>query len=333
MKALALLSGGLDSILSICILREQGIKIEAVCFISSFFDGKKAKKAARNLKIPLITVNITDQLLSLIKSPPHGFGKGANPCIDCHILMVKTAGVLMDKVGASFLISGEVLGERPKSQSRKALRIIDTESGWGDYLLRPLTAKNLTPTIPEKRGWVKRERLLGIKGRSRKAQLELARKFGIKDFPMPAGGCLLTDPNFSRRVKYILSTGRLNKNEIELLKIGRHFHLNHQARVIIGRCKEENIKIEQLSTPGDIILRVKKYKGPITLFRGNFALELFHRAASFTARYSDAPEDKEVEVEYWQVPEGEIKKIKVKAAGVEDIEKSRIEDAHEAFCL
>lgn len=325
MKALALLSGGLDSILPICILKEQKIDIEAVCFTSTFFDDSKAKRAAKNLKIPLTSMDITEELLCIVKSPPHGFGKGANPCIDCHILMIRTAGALMEKMGAKFLVSGEVLGERPKSQSRKALRIIDVESGWGDYLLRPLTAKNLPPTIPEKKGWVKREGLLGIKGRARGTQFEIARRFGIKDFPTPAGGCLLTDPNFSRRVKYLLSTGRLNINEVKLLKIGRHFHLNHQAKLVIGRCKEENLRLEKLATPGDFILKVKKYPGPTALFRGAFNSGLIYKAASFTVRYSDAPEGI-TEVDYYQVPEGRVKTVRVKSAAGEEMEKLRIEE-------
>ena len=327
MKALALFSGGLDSILSVCIMREQGIKVEGVCFTSLFFDAGKAQRASQHLKLPLTIIDITQELLSLIKSPPHGFGKGANPCIDCHILMIKTAGSLMKKKGANFLISGEVVGERPKSQSRKALKIVDEESGWGDYILRPLTAKNLPPTIPEKEGWVKREKLLGIKGRSRKIQLELARNLGIKYFPTPAGGCLLTDPNFSRRVKYIISTGKINQNEMELLKIGRHFHLNHGARVIIGRNKKENFKIKELSMPGDFIIIVEKYPGPMALFRGIFSYELIYKAASITARYSDAPKNKKVQVSYQQVPGGNVKKISVKSASDEDLDKLRIEES------
>ena len=329
MKALALLSGGLDSILSICIVKEQNINVEAVCFTSTFFDESKAQEAAKNVKIPLITIDITQELLSIIKSPPHGFGKGANPCIDCHLLMVKMAGALMKNTKTKFLINGDVLGERPKSQNKKALSIIDIKSGWGDYLLRPLTAKNLPPTVPEKKGWVKREKLMGIKGRSRKIQFELAKKFGIKNFPTPAGGCLLTDPNFSRRVKYILSTGKLNINEVELLKIGRHFRLNHQAKVIIGRNQKENSKIEELLTPGDFILKIKKYPGPTTLLRGIITSDLIYKAASLTARYSDAPENKMIEVEYYQIPEGKAKIITVivESADYEKTEKLRIEES------
>ena len=326
MKAIALFSGGLDSTLSACIIKEQGIDVEGVCFISCFFTDKKAKEAAARLKIPLISVDITEELISLIKSPPHGFGKGANPCIDCHILMLRKAGSLMKKRGANFLITGEVLGERPKSQNRWALMLIARESGWEDYLLRPLTAKNLPPTLPERLGWVKRDKLYGIKGRSRKAQIELARKFKIEQFPTPAGGCLLTDPNFSRRVKYLLKTGIVNPGEIELLKVGRHFHLNHHTRIVVGRKKEENSKIKELATPGDIILRVKGFPGPTTLIRGTIDEEIIYKAASITARYSDAP-GKTVDVEYHQIPGGEVRVIRVLPMDDGEIKKLRIEDS------
>ncbi|MBC7189491.1 tRNA 4-thiouridine(8) synthase ThiI [Candidatus Aerophobetes bacterium] len=326
MKALALFSGGLDSILSVCLIRQQKVEVEGVCFTSPFFNDAKAQKAAEFLKIPLFAVDITDKLLALVKSPPHGYGKGANPCIDCHILMIKTAGSLMEKRGADFLVSGEVLGERPKSQPRKALEIIDRESGLGDLLVRPLTAKNLPPTLPEREGWIDRDKLMGIKGRSRKIQLELAERFGVREFPTPSGGCLLTDPIFSRRIKFILSFGKLNLNEVELLKIGRHFRLNYKARVIIGRCKQENIQIERLATPGDIILKVKDYPGPTSLFRGMFSEELLMQAASLTARYSDAPREKEAVVKYFTYPTGKIQTIKVKSASEKEIENLRIEN-------
>jgi len=326
MKALALFSGGLDSILSVCLIKQQGIEVEAVCFTSLFFDAKKAEKASSDLNIPLLKVDITEKLLPIIKSPPHGFGKGVNPCIDCHILMFKTAKKLMEKRKAKFLISGEVLGERPKSQNRKALKIIDKETELEGYILRPLTAKNLPPTVPEIQGWVEREKLLGIKGRSRKVQFELAKKFGIKDFPPPAGGCLLTDPNFSKRMKYLISTARLNENEIELLKIGRHFCLDRGARLVVGRNKKENLKIEKLAMPGDFIIKTKEYPGPTGLFRGILSYEPLCQAASIVARYSDAPGNKEVEVSYQRVQDREEKTIKVKCAKEEEIENLRIEE-------
>ena len=321
MKALSLFSGGLDSILATKLLQLQGIEMEGVCFVSPFFDGKKAARAAENLKIFLYTVDIGEDLLSLLLSPPHGFGKGANPCVDCHILMVKKAASLMQKIGANFLVSGEVLGERPKSQSRWALNVVNEESGWGDYLLRPLTAKNLSPTFPEKKGWVKRDQLLGIKGRTRVVQLRLAEFLGISNFPTPAGGCLLTDPVFSKRVKDLLARGKLNLNEIELLKIGRHFRLEKTAKLIVARNKEENRKILQLATPGDFFLEVVGFPGPVALLRGEEHLIL--KAASVTSRYSDAPSTG-VKVKYCQFPHAEERYVEVNRAEDEELETLRI---------
>jgi len=260
-------------------------------------------------------------LLPLLLSPPHGFGKGANPCVDCHILMVKKAASLMQKIGAHFLVSGEVLGERPKSQSRWALKVVSEESGWGDYLLRPLTAKNLSPTFPEKKEWVKRDQLLGIKGRSRVVQLRLAESLGISNFPTPAGGCLLTDPVFSKRVKDLLAQGKLNLNEIELLKIGRHFRLEKTAKLIVARNKEENRKILELATPGDFFLEVAGFPGPVGLLRGEPHLIL--KAASVTSRYSDAPSTG-VKVKYYQFPHTEERYVEVNRAEDEELEALRI---------
>jgi len=314
MKALSLFSGGLDSSLAAKLIQKQGIEVEGVCFTSPFFGPEKAREAAQNLKVYLHTLDIGKDLLSLLKSPPHGFGKGANPCIDCHALMVKKAGSLMQKIGASFLISGEVLGERPKSQNRWALGIVGKESGWGDWLLRPLTAKNLAPTLPEREGWVKREGLLEIKGRSRKAQLKLAELLGIREFPTPAGGCLLTDPIFSRRIKDLLVRGKLNLNEIELLKIGRHFRLGERVKLIVGRNKEENRKILQLALTGDTCLQASDYAGPVGLLREE-ENEILLIAASIIISYSDAP-PVGGKVEYFKLPAR--KKEYLQAIPIED---------------
>ncbi|MCK4419774.1 tRNA 4-thiouridine(8) synthase ThiI [Candidatus Aerophobetes bacterium] len=314
MRALSLFSGGLDSTLAVKLIQKQGIEVEGVCFTSPFFTPEKAKKAAQNLKIYLHTIDISKDLLSLLRSPPHGFGKGANPCIDCHALMVKKAGSLMQKIGASFLISGEVLGERPKSQNRWALNIVEKESGWGDYLLRPLTAKNLAPTLPEREGWVKREKLLEIKGRSRQAQLKMAKLLGIREFPTPAGGCLLTDPILSRRIKDLLVRGKLNLNEIELLKVGRHFRLGDRVKLIVGRNEEENRKILQLALAGDTCLQASDYAGPVGLLREKED-EMLLIAASIIIRYSDAPLSGG-KVEHFKLPQR--KKEYLEAIPIED---------------
>lgn len=326
MKALSLFSGGLDSSLAVKIIQNQGIQIEGICFISPFFNAKKAEIAAHNLGIPLHIIDISTDLIVLLQSPVYGFGKGANPCIDCHILMVKKAGSLMQKIGASFLISGEILGEKPKSQNRWALGIVEGKSGWKDYLLRPLTAKNLSPTLPEREGWVKRENLLGIKGRIRPIQLEMARSLGIKNFPAPATGCLLTDPIFSKKIKHLLRGGKLSLNDIELLKIGRHFLVKEGMQLIVGRNKIENIMILQLAVEGDICLQVVDYPGPIGLLRKrDDGDEILLRAASITARYSGAPHAR-TRVEYFRLPQKEKRYIEVIPIKDEKLETLRMGD-------
>ncbi|MEA1964561.1 MAG: tRNA 4-thiouridine(8) synthase ThiI [Candidatus Aerophobetes bacterium] len=321
-KALSLFSGGLDSNLSTRFIQKQGIEVEGVCFTSPFFNAEKAEESAQELNIPLWTVDITRDIFCLLKFPPHGFGKGANPCIDCHLLMIKKAGSLMKEREASFLITGEVLGERPKSQNRAALNMIGKESGYGDYLLRPLTAKNLSPTLPEREGWVKRELLLGIKGRGRTTQLKLAQELNIKQYSSPAGGCLLTDPIFSRRIKNLLTRGRLSINEVELLKVGRHFCLGESTKLIVGRDEEENKKILQLALEGDLCFRVVGFPGPAGLLRGEEG-EVIFKAASIIGRYSDSPLNKTT-VEYYRVPEG--RKISISALSIDNEELETLRD-------
>jgi tRNA U34 2-thiouridine synthase MnmA/TrmU len=215
-KALVLLSGGLDSILAAKILKNQGIKITALSFRSYFFNEKNAKKAAKNLKIPIKIIDFSRENLGIVKNPKHGYGRAMNPCIDCHILMLKKAKEILEKekfhpapepsarYGASFVVTGEVLGQRPMSQNKNSLNLIEKESGLRGYLLRPLSAKLLEPTIPEKEGLIKREKLFDITGRSRKRQMALAKKWKIKWYPTPTGGCLLTDLGFGKRLKELL---------------------------------------------------------------------------------------------------------------------------------
>ena len=253
MKALALLSGGLDSMLAAKLIQEQGIEVVGVAFTSPFFGPDKARRAAEWLGIPLHVVDITEDLIPVLVRPKYGYGRNMNPCIDCHTLMVRKAGELMKELGASFVVTGEVLGERPKSQNAAALRIVARDSGLEGYLLRPLSAKLLPPTVPEEKGWVDRERLLDIQGRSRKPQMALAEKYGLKDYPSPAGGCLLTDPGLSRRLKELLAENQTpEQRDLELLKYGRHFKSPEGTRIVVARQKEENEPLVALARPGDL---------------------------------------------------------------------------------
>jgi len=292
-KAIGLLSGGLDSLLAAKLLQDQGIEVVGVAFKSPFFGVQRAKEAARILGIPLRVVDITDELMEIVKDPKHGRGSGMNPCIDCHALMIRKAGEMMAEEGAQFVFTGEVLGQRPFSQNRRALRIVEEESGLGDLLLRPLSAKRLPTTRPEREGWVDRERLLGLHGRGRKVQLELAEAFGIKDPPSAAGGCLLTDPTFSRRLRDLLEHfPDPSRRDVELLKVGRHFRLSPGTKAIVGRSRGENEKLQAIATPEDLLMEADGHPGPVLLIPGGGRETDWPRAAAICLRYSDSPKDR-----------------------------------------
>ncbi len=240
-RAICLVSGGLDSILAPCVLREQGIEVEGLTFSTPFFGPANAKKGCEQIGIPLNVMDISKEHLELVKKPPRGYGKNMNPCIDCHAMMVKKAGEFMLEKGFDFIATGEVLNERPMSQNKDSLGVVAKESGFADYLLRPLSAKLLPATLPERDGRVNRDRLLAIEGRSRRPQMALAKKYGIKEYVQPSGGCLLTDPAFSARLKDLfLSRPLATIEDVNLLKLGRHFRLSSGARVIVGRNKKDN---------------------------------------------------------------------------------------------
>jgi len=304
-KAIALLSGGLDSILATKIILEQGIEVEAVNFLTVFCTCTSrdssclaSKSAAAKLGINLKVIEVSNEYFKVIKNPRYGYGKNMNPCIDCRIFMFKKAGEYMRESGAQFLITGEVLGERPMSQRKEAMRIIERDSGLEGLILRPLCARLLEPTIPEKEGLVNREQLLSISGRSRKPQMELAAQLGINDYPCPAGGCLLTDPGFSRRMKDLMvHNPDFGLNDVQLLKLGRHFRLNPQTKLIVGRNEEENNKLLNLSKSEDICLQPFEIKGPAGVLRGLVDENILSLASSIIARYSDNNQS-EVKVSY-----------------------------------
>jgi tRNA-specific 2-thiouridylase len=289
-RALGLLSGGLDSMLAAAVLRDQGIEVSLVCFVTPFFGAARARASAAHLGLPLMEVDLTAKFLPLIYAPPHGWGRGHNPCIDCHILMLREAGALMTAAGFDFLFTGEVLGQRPMSQNRGSLNLIARESGFADLLLRPLSAKLLKTTKPEELGWVDRERLLNLSGRGRKRQMALAPEYGITRYPAPAGGCLLTDPGYAARLKELLRhVQAASRPDLELLKWGRHFRLPGGAKAIVGRTQRENEAILTLASPGNFRLKVDKYPGPVVLVEGTEPGEDLEEAAGLAAAYSDAP--------------------------------------------
>ncbi|HWP98304.1 MAG TPA: tRNA 4-thiouridine(8) synthase ThiI [Syntrophomonadaceae bacterium] len=301
MKVISLLSGGLDSQLAICVLKEQGLEVLAVNFVTPFFAAKASTiQAAEQLQVELHTIDISDVYMEkVLRNPVYGYGKNLNPCIDCHAFMLKTAGEYMDKIGASFLATGEVLGQRPMSQNKSSLQVVEKLAGYQGLIVRPLSARLLPPTIPEQEGWIDRECLLDISGRSRKRQMDLARHYGIEDYPSPAGGCLLTDKGFSQRlVKLLENNPDPMTPQIEILKVGRHFYLDGNTLLVIGRNHSENERIMELVGEEDLILKVADRPGPLSLLRGPVEkqTDYLQYAAALTARYSDARDDARAEV-------------------------------------
>ena len=297
-RALGLSSGGLDSILSALILRDQGIEVEWISFETPFFSSAKARQAAYKTKIPVTIKNITQVYLKMLKNPPCGYGKHMNPCMDCHALMFRLAGTIMKNKGFNFLFSGEVLGQRPMSQTKASLRYVEKHSGIDGYILRPLSARRLPLTIPEKEGLVNRDLLLDISGRSRKPQIKLAEKFGITEHPTPAGGCLLTDKGYSDRLKDLFGhQDTYTEKELHLLKYGRHLRLDNNTKLIIGRTRQDNEKIIKYHNPSrDTVIKVKHFPGPIVLLPHRASKDIIIKAASICAGYSKAPGDTKVNV-------------------------------------
>lgn len=299
-KAVGLLSGGLDSALAIKIVLEQGIEVFCLHFVTPFNSCDKKKcdyslKIATQFGLEIKTVVLTDEYLEIIKSPKYGYGSNLNPCIDCKILFFKKAKEFMNETGASFIITGEVLNQRLMSQRKDTMKLIETEAGVEGIVLRPLSAKLLPPSLPEKIGIVEREKLLDIFGRTRKRQIELAEKYNIKEFLPPAGGCLLTDPIFAKKLADLMEH---NKNftlfDINLLKLGRHFRLSENTKLVIGRNEEENQKLEDLYKTAKETEISKMYifypqntVGPVSIGIGEFDKNLFILSTKIIARYCD----------------------------------------------
>lgn len=330
-KAIMLLSGGLDSILAAKLMLKQGIGLLAVnfsaklCMCGCKKTGESAAQiAAKTLKIPLKTIDITEDFVEIVKNPRHGHGANVNPCIDCKIYMLRRAKKMMAKAGASFLVTGEVLGERPMSQRMDALRLIEKTAGVNGLLLRPLTAKNMEPTLPELEGIVDRKNLLGIRGRSRRPQMALAAEFGITEYPNPAGGCLLTDPGFAKRVKDAIKHGEFDAGNLALLSVGRHFRLSDEAKLIVGRDEAENDILLSLAKPDDIILELKYLEGPISILRGGSDDDLIKLSAGVTAYHTKFRSEPAIEVDY-RASNGMFKDtISIKPAAKEEIESLRL---------
>lgn len=296
-RAIGLLSGGLDSLLAARLLMDQDIEVGAVTFESPFFGPDRALMGAAQIGVPVEVRDVSDLILRIVEAPPHGYGRNVNPCVDCHAMMFREAGAMMEKQGASFLFSGEVLGQRPFSQNYKALRLVAKLSGYAERIVRPLSAKLLPKTAPEAEGLVDRERLLSIQGRSRARQMALAREWGIREYASPAGGCCLTDPGYAARLRDLLAHERpLSRRGVELLKLGRHFRLGDRVKAVVGRNRPENAALLNLTAPEEALLEVTSHPSPVVLVTGPHTEGDLLRAASMAVRYSDAPADREIPV-------------------------------------
>ena len=296
-KALSLLSGGLDSILATRLILSQGIDVEAINFTNLFCSCKEegkceATEAAKQLGVPLKVVSVGNDYLRIVRKPKHGYGRNMNPCVDCKIFMLKKTKKYAKEIGAAFIFTGEVLGERPMSQHFKALKIIDEESGLKGRLLRPLSAKLLPETVVERKGLVKRDKLLGIRGRSRKPQIKLAKEFNITYYPSPAGGCLLTCKEFANRLRDLFRhRKRCSMADVALLKVGRHFRLG-EVKIIVGRNEAENKVLTVKKARNDYYFEVPDVSGPTTVLQGLKTKKAIELAAALTACYSDAKDNR-----------------------------------------
>jgi tRNA-uridine 2-sulfurtransferase len=325
-KAISLLSGGLDSILATELIRRQGIEVVAFNVKTPFGIPKKdgtseASQAAEQLKVPLKVVAADYDYLRMLRKPKHGYGKNLNPCVDCKIFILKQAKKYAREIGAEFLFTGEVLGERPMSQHGPALKTIAEEAGLKGKLLRPLSAKLLAETVAEKKGLVDRSRLLSIQGRSRKPQFELAKEYGITMYPSPAGGCLLTCEEYAKKLRDLFENKkRVSIADVTLLRVGRHFRMG-KNKFIVGRNETENKFLSANKLPSDYCFELAKVVGPVTLLEGPKTKGAIKTAAELTASYSDA-KDGEVTVNYGKVQLD--KSIEVSPPARTEVEKLRV---------
>lgn len=304
-KAVALYSGGLDSTLAILVMQKHGIDVTAVTFMNHFgcdiSDKSSCSKdpfaASVKFGFQVKLSHLSDKFLEIVKNPKYGHGKNMNPCVDCRILMLKEAKEFMKILGADFLITGEVIGQRPMSQRRDCFPRIDKDADVKGLVVRPLCGKLLPATIPEEKGLISRDMLLDFNGRTRKPQMALADEFGLTEYPAPAGGCLLTEPNYSYRLKDLLDHNNDPEyKDINFLRVGRHFRYSPDCKIIVGRNIDENNIIRALLDSDDYILKVEGVGSPTTVILGDATEEAIDVAASLCARYSDAKKLPEVKV-------------------------------------
>ncbi len=305
-KAIALLSGGLDSTLAVKMMLDLGIEVEALNFTSPFCTctGKnsgcksEAVRVAQEYNIPIKVMHKGLDYLEIIRNPVYGYGKGVNPCVDCRIYLLKKAREYMIESGADFVFTGEVLGQRPMSQRRDTLRVIERESGLEGLLLRPLSARHFKPTIPETEGWVDRSKLLAIEGRSRSVQMQMAEDLDVQNYPCPAGGCLLTELSFIPKIKDVFAhSEELNLRDFRLLKTGRQFRVGPHTKAIMGRSEADNNILENTRNADEAALTWLDGNTPVAIIVGNQEDALLNLSARIMLRYTKAEPGAECRIE------------------------------------
>ena len=340
-KAIGLVSGGLDSALAVAVVKRQGIEVLGLNYFNGFSPGairtemlgekdmgafldRRASDLSQSLGVSVEVIDISEEYIDLLLKPKHGYGANVNPCIDCRIYMLKKAKERMEAEGSSFVFTGEVLGQRPMSQHKGAMNTVIRESGLGGYLLRPLSAKLLPKTVPEEEGLIDREKLLDIQGRSRRRQMALALELGLTGYSQPAGGCMLTDENYARKFKDVLDhegEGMISRRMAVLLAAGRHFRLSGTVKIVVGRDQMENHYIERdwigewLADPIDV-------PGPTTLILGDPTDDDLMTTAAITARYSDAKRESSVRISLKRA--GEERIVDVRPVPDDELDRYRI---------
>lgn len=319
-RALAMISGGLDSILAAKLIKDQGIEVIGICFRSYFFNEDNAKRMVEQIGIKLEVVDFSVEHFKMVKDPKHGWGKNINPCIDCHAMMMRYSGKLLEDFNADFIITGEVLNQRPMSQNRQALNTVKKESGFANKILRPLSALNLEETEMELNGLVDREKLLDLAGRTRKPQMELADKWGITEYPSPAGGCKLTEPNYAIRLKEVIDrTGDATPKQIALLRYGRHMVTKNDSKIIVSRTGEEGEALKKLLDKTDLAFIPSSHMGAMAIISGEACDADKELACKIAARYSKGKDEEEVTVKFGNFGTVFKNKMTVKPATDEEI--------------
>ena len=327
-KAVGLISGGLDSTLAAKIVKDLGVEVQGVYFSMPWgcCDKVKAQSAARRIGIPFIVLQLDERYLHVVKNPKYGYGSALNPCVDCRIHMFFRAAQYMKSIGADFIFTGEVLGQRPMSQMRHSMGWIEKDSGLEGRLLRPLCAQYLEPTIPEQEGLIDRNKLLKITGRSRKEQIDLAAQFEITDYPAPAGGCLLTDENFAHRMKDTLKFGYRDFRETIALKWGRHFRIHEDFKMILGRDEAENASLISYAHVDDYILQLPDDAGPTLILKGyNPTEDVLAVAAGLIQSFSRYKNQPPQRIHCWPVKDkNEMRAVTAKILNTKEIEGMRV---------